>query len=200
MAKGSFSNFTKKHDEIWKFIKFSFAGVSSFVVQYLVDLLFHYVVFRSLQGQTIDNPVLRFLEIDSHMDAALAYFVAATVGYIIAYLMNRKVTFNAKGHLTRSIIIYVIMVVATIFITAWLKGFLINVAERSGHVNPETGQVTFLIDTLIFIFTVTVPFLWTYPLQRFIINPPQKKAQTDGAEVLEIDDSADNETVLETKE
>ena len=179
MAKEN--SFAQKHGELWKFIKFTFAGVSSFVVQYLVDLLFHYVVFAGLRGQTVDNAVFRFLEIDSQMDAAYAYLIAATVGYIVAYLLNRKVTFNASGHLTRSIVIYVVMVVATIFITAWMKGFLVNIAVANGKVNAD-GTIPWIWDTLIFIFTVTIPFVWTYPLQRFVINPPAKKTAEDAAE------------------
>lgn len=168
--------FTEKHDEIWKFIKFTIAGVSSFVVQYLFDLLFHFVIFKGLQGRTIDNAVFRFLGIDSQMDAALAYLVAATIGYFVAYLLNRKVTFNASGHLTRSVILYIVMVVVTIFVTAWLKGWLVNIAVSKGFVNGD-GTVTWLADTIIFVVTVTLPFLWTYPLQRFVINPPQKKTE-----------------------
>ncbi|MBR1810207.1 MAG: hypothetical protein IJ766_00980 [Clostridia bacterium] len=179
MANG-LKGFTEKHGELWKFIKFSFAGVSSFVVQYLVDLLFHYVVFASLQGKTIENPVFEFLGIASQMDAAYAYLIAATVGYIVAYLMNRKVTFNASGHLTRSVVIYVVMVVVTIFVTAWLKGWLLGIAAANGHVNAD-GSVTWFWDTVIFIFTVTLPFVWTYPLQRFVINPPAKKTAEEAA-------------------
>ncbi len=168
--------FTEKHGELWKFIKFSFAGVSSFVVQYLFDLLFHFVIFKGLQGRTIDSALFRFLGIDSQMDAALAYLIAATIGYAVSYMMNRKVTFNSSANLARSIILYIVMVVATIFITAWLKGWLVQMAVDKGFVN-EDGTITWLADTIIFIVTVTLPFVWTYPLQRFVINPPQKKAK-----------------------
>ena len=168
--------FTEKHGEIWKFIKFTFAGVSSFVVQYLVDLLFHFVIFKGLQGRVIDSAVFRFLGIDSQMDAALAYLIAATVGYAVAYMMNRKVTFDSSANLARSIILYVVMVVVTIFVTAWLKGWLVNMAVNKGYVN-EDGTITWLADTIIFVVTVTLPFVWTYPLQRFVINPPKKKAK-----------------------
>lgn len=168
--------FTERHDEIWKFIKFSFAGISSFVVQYLFDLLFHYVIFAGLRGRVIDNAVFRFLEIDSQMDAAFAYLIAAAIGYFVAYLMNRKVTFNSSSNLALSVFLYIVMVLVTIFVTAWLKAWLVNLAVTKGYVNAD-GTITWLADTIIFIVTVTIPFVWTYPLQRFVINPPKKQAK-----------------------
>lgn len=162
--------FTDKHAEIWKFIKFTFAGTSSSIVQYAVDVLFHYVVFAGLKGQTVDNAVFRFLGIDSQMDAAYAYFVAATVGYAVAFIMNRKVTFQANNGLTAGIIIYIVMVVATIFITAWMKAKFFGLAVASGH---DNAFVDFLIDLAVII----IPFVWTYPLQRFVIHKKTDKAE-----------------------
>ena len=158
-----FKEFTEKHAEIWKFIKFTFAGTSSSIVQYAVDVLIHYVVFAGLKGQTVDNAVFRFLGIDSQMDAAYAYFVAATVGYAVAFIMNRKVTFQANNGLTAGIVIYIIMVVATIFITAWMKGVFFGFAVEKGY---DNAFVDFLIDLAVII----IPFVWTYPLQRFVIH------------------------------
>ena len=89
----AFKSWTEKHNEFWKFIKFSFAGVSSFIVQYIVDIFFHFVVFKGLAGQTVDNGVFKSLGIDSQMDAAYAYLIAAAVGYTVSFIMNRKVGF-----------------------------------------------------------------------------------------------------------
>ena len=163
------NDFAKKHAELWKFIKFCFAGVASFGVQYIVDVFFHYVVFRGLQGQTVDNAVFRFLGIDSQMDAAYAYFIAAAVGYTISFILNRKVTFGSDSGLTSSFIMYVIMVVATVFIAAWMKGAFTAFAAARGYENK-------IIDAVIFVLVTTIPFAWTYPLQRFVI---MKKADNE---------------------
>ncbi len=174
--KEKFKQFTEKHEEIWKFIKFSFAGVSSFIVQYIVDVLFHFVVFKGLAGQTVDNEVFRFLGIDSQMDAAYAYFIAAAVGYTVSFIMNRKVTFDADSGLTSSVVMYIVMVVATVFIAAWMKGFFINFAVNhfAWAVN-EKGEITGLADAIVFILVTTIPFFWTYPLQWFVIHRKKKE-------------------------
>ena len=169
--EGKMKTFTENHAELWKFIKFSFAGVSSFVVQYIVDIFFHFVVFKSLAGQTVDNEIFRFLGIDSQMDAAYAYFIAAAVGYAVSFVMNRKVTFDADSGLTSSVVMYIIMVVATVFIAAWMKGFFTDFAvNHFAWAVSEKGEITGLADGIIFILVTTIPFLWTYPLQRFVIH------------------------------
>ncbi|MBR2134370.1 MAG: GtrA family protein [Eubacterium sp.] len=156
------NGFIKQHEELWKFVKFCFAGVVSFGIQYLVDIFFHYVVFKGLQGQTVDNSVFRFLGIDSQMDAAYAYFIAAAVGYTISFILNRKVTFDSNSGLTTSFIMYIVMVVATVFIAAWMKGAFTALVASWGYENK-------ISDLIIFVLVTTIPFLWTYPLQRFVI-------------------------------
>ena len=184
----AFKNWTEKHSEFWKFIKFSFAGVSSFIVQYIVDIFFLFVVFKGLAGQTVDNGVFKFLGIDSQMDAAYAYLIAAAVGYTVSFIMNRKVTFGADSGLTSSVVMYIIMVVVTVFVAAWMKGFFTDFAVNhiAAAVNEE-GKITGLADGIIFILVTTIPFLWTYPLQRFVIhrNSGEKKAKEETAEESE---------------
>ncbi|MBE6836290.1 MAG: hypothetical protein E7515_08625 [Ruminococcaceae bacterium] len=183
--KDKFKAFAEKHGELWKFIKFSFAGVSSFIVQYIVDIFFHFVVFKSLAGQTVDNEIFRFLGIDSQMDAAYAYFIAAAVGYVVSFIMNRKVTFDADSGLTSSVIMYIIMVVATVFIAAWMKGFFTDFAvNKIPSATDDAGKITGLADAVIFILVTTIPFLWTYPLQRFVIHRKSNKKE-EAAEAQE---------------
>jgi putative flippase GtrA len=198
MKEKNGNSFIEKHSEIWKFIKFSFAGVSSFIVQYIVDLLFHFVIFKGLAGQTIDNPVFKFLGIDSQMDAAYAYLIAAAVGYLVSFIMNRKVTFDADSGLTSSVIMYIIMVVATIFIAAWMKGFFTDyaVTHFAWAVNDD-GSVTKVADGIIFLLVTTIPFFWTYPLQRFVIH--RKSGKKDAVEEASETTEA-VETVSETEE
>ena len=108
----------EQHDEIWKFIKFSIAGDSKLMVQYLFDLMFHYLIFVNLRSKVIEKAVFRFHEIDSYMDAAIGYFVG--------YLINRKITFNSSSNLAMSIFLYLMMVIVMIFVTAWLISLVVR--------------------------------------------------------------------------
>ena len=57
--------FVEKHSEIWKFIKFTFTGASTSILEMAVYAVLQYGVFRSLQGVPVENsPVLEFLGIE----------------------------------------------------------------------------------------------------------------------------------------
>ena len=161
---GKENSFIQKHAELWKFIKFSFAGVFSYIIQYIVTLIFLHLVFKGLHNQTVNSEFFKFLGIDGQMDYAYSYLVGATVGYIVAFIMNRKVTFGANNGVTSSVIMYIIMVVFTVFVSSWMNAAFTRFAESKGY-DVENGIVYFVIFALV----TLIPFLWTYPLQRFVI-------------------------------
>ena len=48
--KEKFKSFITKHSEIWKFIKFTFTGASTSVLELAVFALLQYVVFKNLNS------------------------------------------------------------------------------------------------------------------------------------------------------
>lgn len=117
-------SFFEKHAEIWKFIKFTFAGASSSLIELGVFALLQYVVFKSLNDVPVtDSPVLAFLGIE-YKGYMYSYFISTVVGYAIAYVMNRKITFKADANPLLSTVLYAIMVVCTIIFNTWFGAFL----------------------------------------------------------------------------
>ena len=56
--------FTLKHKELWKFIKFTFTGASTSVLELAVFMFLQYVAFKSLNEVPVtDSPFLAFLGI-----------------------------------------------------------------------------------------------------------------------------------------
>ncbi len=161
--------FTTKHAELWKFIKFSFAGGSSSLVELLVQLLLTRVIFASLINVALNSAVFNYIGIKSK-GYLYSYLISITVGYTIAFILNRKVTFKADSNPTVSAILYAIMVVFTIFAGAWigtvLSGFGGNLLARGWN---ET-----LVDAVCKCIQMAVPTIWTYPLNRFVIHRHKK--------------------------
>ena len=163
-----FRSFTEKHSEIWKFIKFSFTGISTSLLDIAIFSLLFYVVFRSMNQTPITgNPVLSFLGI-RYKGYMYAYFISTTLSYIASYIMNRKVTFHSNSNLLVSTILFAVMVIVTIAFSTWFGAFLGTMIKDSGHETPFIVLLTKLCVML-------VPMLWTYPLQRFVIykNKPE---------------------------
>lgn len=160
--------FVSKHAEIWKFIKFTFTGASTSVLEMAVFALLQYVVFRSLNAVPVtDNAVMNFLGIE-YQGYLYSYAISAIIGYAAAYVMNRKMTFKADINPVGSTVLYVIMVACTITFNTWFGAFL-------GTLLKNNQLDNFFMEMLTKLVVMTVPTLWTYPLSRFVIH--RKKAQ-----------------------
>ena len=165
--KENITEFVNKHAEIWKFIKFTFTGASTSVLELAVFWLLQYVIFKSLNEVPVtDNQVLSFLGIE-YKGYMYSYFISAVIGYAAAYVMNRKLTFKADANPVLSTILYIIMVVCTIAFNTWFGSFLGTLIKNSGHDSVFIVLLTKLI-------VMTVPTLWTYPLNRFVIHRKKK--------------------------
>ena len=162
-----FAAFIQKHKEIWKFIKFSFTGATTSILEMAAFALFQYVVFKSLNEVPVtDNAVLAFLGIE-YKGYMWSYFLSAVIGYTASYIMNRKLTFNADSNIILSTILFIIMVVFTIAFNTWFGAFL-------GTWIKNNGYESFIVVMLTKLLVMIVPTIWTYPLQRFVIHRRKK--------------------------
>lgn len=165
--KDKIIKFVNKHAEIWKFIKFTFTGASTSVLELAEFWVLQYVVFKSLNEVPVtDNAVLSFLGIE-YKGYMYSYFISAVIGYAAAYIMNRKLTFKADANPILSTVLYTIMVICTITFNTWFGSFLGTLIKNSGHDSVFIVLLTKLI-------VMTVPTLWTYPLNRFVIHRKKK--------------------------
>lgn len=167
------NGFTSKHAELWKFIKFSLAGFSSTIVELGVFYLLQYVVFKAI----IDSPlpknwVFDLLNLNQGKGYLYAYLISTTIGYAIAFVLNRKVTFHADSNVARSTILYILMVIFTIFATAWLG------TKLSLWFSARDMQS--LGDVVAKPIVAALATVWTYPLNRFVIHR-HKKTDADEA-------------------
>ncbi len=168
--KEKLNAFTKKHAELWKFVKFTFTGASTSVLELGVFMFLQYVVFKSLNVTPVtDNAVLNFLGIE-YKGYLYSYAISAIIGYAAAYIMNRKLTFKADANPVFSTVVYAIMVACTIAFNTWFGAFLGTLIKNNGLDNALVQALTKLV-------VMTVPTLWTYPLNRFVIHRKKKPQQ-----------------------
>lgn len=171
--KDKITAFINKHEEIWKFIKFSFTGASTSVLELGIFMFLQYIVFKSLnEVRVTDNAVLAFLGIE-YKGYLYSYAISAIIGYAAAYVMNRKLTFKADANPVLSTVIYSIMVIFTITFNTWFGAFLGTIVKNNGWDNVIVEMITKVI-------VMTVPTLWTYPMNRFIIHK-KRKGNTENA-------------------
>lgn len=167
------SVFAKKHAEIWKIILWSLTGVGASTIEVIIHMLMLNYLFGSLREVVITNAVLSFLGIQ-YKGYMFAYFFSAIIGYSIAFIVNRKVTFKADNNPTVSYIINFAFTVFNIFVITWMGSVLSNFS-----VEYAWGNIG---DLIIKVVVMTIPSVWTYPMNRFVIHRQTKKPAGETAE------------------
>lgn len=167
--KNIFKKWTEEHAEIWKFIKFCIAGGGSSAIELVVHMVLLNTVFAAMTVEEISNPTLNMIGINSK-GYLYTYLISTTVGYAIAFIINRKVTFKADANPALSMVLYFIMVVFTIFANGWIGSVMTTFAVSRGL----EGNIWDLIFKVI---GMIIPTLWTYPCNRFIIHRKKKATE-----------------------
>lgn len=70
------------------------------------------------------------------------YMVSTTVGYTIAFILNRKITFKADANPAVSMVLYAVMVLFTIFANGWIGSAMTTWAggKRSDRESVRHGN------------------------------------------------------------
>ncbi|MDL2220744.1 GtrA family protein [Eubacteriales bacterium OttesenSCG-928-N14] len=163
-------SFWQRHPELFKMLKFTFASGFSTIVELIIYYVLQGVVFASLNTTPFKFWIFEY----DGIGYMWAFLISTTIGYAIAFVLNRKVTFHADANPTLSIVLYIIMVLFTIVVTTWmgtaLMHWFISIGKRS------------LGEAIAKPIVALVAVLWTYPLNRFVIHRNKKEVAEKKAE------------------
>lgn len=149
--------------ELWKFIKFNISVIVTSVLDVVTYLVLIYTVFKSqCSVQLPDSALLSLLGI-KYRGYLYAYIISTSVGYIAAYIINRKITFESNVNPLYSSVLYFILALVNILVSSWIGGIFGSVMVSRG-INTPLMQIAskFII--------INIPTLWTYPLERYVIQ------------------------------
>ncbi len=167
--KKGIKGFFAKHSELLKFILFNIAGALSSAVELVIHFVLEKWVFASLMGVAIGGIFAKLGYGDK--GSMLSYLISTTIGYAIAFVLNRKVSFKADSNVALSIFLYILMVIFTIFMNSFVIGQLLDRWITVPLSNKGVGDLGILISKMI---AMAVPVIWTYPCNRFIIHRKKK--------------------------
>lgn len=162
--------FVKKHAELWKFIKFNISVLVTSAIDILSYLVLLYFVFKSCNGVELgDNALLSLLGI-RYKGYLYSYLISTALGYISAYLINRRVTFHSDVNPLYSSVLYIALAVFNILVSSYIGSVFGTYMSIHNMSNPITEIISKFI-------IINIPTLWTYPLERYVIqiNKPKKK-------------------------
>lgn len=162
--------FVKKHVELWKFIKFNISVLVTSAIDILSYLVLLYFVFKSSNGVELgDNALLSLLGI-RYKGYLYSYLISTALGYISAYLINRRVTFHSDVNPLYSSVLYIVLAVFNILVSSYIGSVFGTYMSIHNMSNPITEIISKFV-------IINIPTLWTYPLERYVIqiNKPKKK-------------------------
>lgn len=163
-------SFTQKHPELWKFIKFNLTVIITSAMDIISYLILLYFVFRSLNAEPLpDHAILSLLGI-KYKGYLFSYLISTTIGYIAAYLINRKITFHSDINPIYSSVLYFVLAVFNILVSSWIGSIFGSVIAAKGISNPVIEAVSKLI-------IINIPTIWTYPVERYLIQIKKKRKQ-----------------------
>lgn len=152
---------------MWKFIKFNISVIITSALDIISYLLLLYFVFNSLNSEPLpDNALLSLLGI-KYKGYLFSYLISTSLGYIAAYLINRKITFHSDINPVYSSVMYFILAVLNILISSWIGGAFGSFMTAKNISNPLTEIIAKFI-------IINIPTVWTYPIERYVIQIHKK--------------------------
>jgi len=169
--------------ELWKFIKWNLVGAVTTVLDLGTFYLMMFVLFSytfltaPIGGPAWLQSFLAAIGLDEGLGFLYAYLISITLGYIAAYILNRKVAFKANNNVTLSSVIYAVNVVVVIitgsWFGTWFSMFLLDL-----------GWSSVLVTLLVKPLQLLIPMLWAYPLNRFVVFAQKKEAPAEDTQEI----------------
>ncbi len=158
----------RRKPEVWKFVKFNISVIITTLADVITYAILLYCVFKSLNNVPVTtNKLLLFLGI-KYKGYLYSYILSTSFGYTLAYIINRKVTFHSDITPIFSFTLYFILSLCNIFFSTWL-------GSVAGTFVKYYNISTPVIEILLKIIIINIPMIWSYPIERFIIQRKKVK-------------------------
>lgn len=127
-----------------------------------------YGVFKSQNSTPLPNSAVLSLLGIKYKGYLYAYLISTSVGYIAAYLINRKITFKSNCNPIYSSVLYFVLAVFNIIVSSYLGGIFGTFITARNLSSP-------IVEVISKFIIINIPTIWTYPLERYIIQINKKE-------------------------
>lgn len=162
-TKQKLKQFAAKHTGIWQFIKFTLMSSIAAVVEVSSFLLLNSLILKSLNNQGVDWWIFHYNPgTTGGLGTMVAFLVSTTLAQIVAFIANRKKTFDANNNLAFSITMYTIMIISIICLQTWSGPIIVEWLDSFIHKPDLSG----LLVKLLWMF---VSFVVVFPINKYVI-------------------------------
>lgn len=156
--------------ELWKFLKFNICVIVTSALDILSYMFLLYVVFKNQNNTPLPDSALLSLLGIKYKGYLYSYLISTSIGYIAAYLINRKVTFKSNINPLYSSVLYAALAIFNILVSSYLGGIFGTFITSHNMSSP-------IVEIISKFIIINIPTIWTYPLERYIIQINKKERQ-----------------------
>lgn len=127
-----------------------------------------YVAFKNQNSTPLPDSALLSLLGIKYRGYLYAYLISTSIGYIAAYLINRKITFKSNVNPLYSSVLYAMLAVFNILVSSYLGGIFGTFITAHNLSSP-------IVEVISKFIIINIPTIWTYPLERYIIQINKKE-------------------------
>ena len=156
--------------ELWKFLKFNICVIVTSALDILSYMFLLYVVFKNQNNTPLPDSALLSLLGIKYKGYLYSYLISTSIGYIAAYLINRKITFKSNINPLYSSVLYAALAIFNILVSSYLGGIFGTFITAHNMSSP-------IVEIISKFIIINIPTIWTYPLERYIIQINKKERQ-----------------------
>lgn len=169
-------SFAKKHGGIWQLIKFMLFSSIAGLTEGLSNLLLDTLILRSLNSIPVDHWIFHYSgDGVTGLGTMIAFLASSLIGNTVAFITNRKATFNANNNAAASGAMYFVAVAILICVQTWLgpivKDAFIGLLPLEGEL---ANTVCNIISKTIMSFGM---FVILFPLNKYVIMRRTEKGR-----------------------
>lgn len=160
--------FTAKHKGIWQLIKFTLFSSIAGLTEGITNLLLDTLILKSLNDIPVDRWIFHY-DGDgvTGLGTMIAFLLSALIGNTVAFITNRRATFNANNNAAASGAMYFTAVAILICVQTWLGPI---VKDALIDLLPLTGAASNTVCNLLAKTAMTFGmFLILFPLNKYVI-------------------------------
>ncbi len=183
--KSAFQKWTEKNAQLWQVIKFTLASCCSGLTEFVVMFLLCNIILVPLSGLEFNFLFFKYdgSDVNSGVNAMIAYLVSTTVGNMISFVINRKKTFKSATNPTFSVVATLVMIVFIICVSTYVgpefQGWISSLLNGMQNESLKNTLVTLISKSVICCIT----FVFVFLMDKFVIlREPKKSAEEKEAE------------------
>lgn len=174
--KAKINKFISEHKALWQFVMFTLMSSIAAVVEVSSYLLLNSVFLKSLNANAFNWWIFRYDGgVAGGLGTMIAFMVSTTLANIVAFIANRKKTFDANNNVVFSATVYALMIITIICAQTYFGPILVNALNDFINNAGLSGALGKFI-------CMAISFAIIFPMSKYVIMRKKEELKEENIE------------------